>query len=67
MMIDEEKRFEELIMDEPFLKLKNLPSALKYSFLDEEKAKKVIISSKLDTKQEEKLLEVLRWNEDAIG
>ena len=66
-MIDEEERFEELIMDEPFLKLKNLPSTLKYSFLDEEKAKKVIISSKLHTKQEEKLLEVLRWNEDAIG
>ena len=60
MMIDEEARFEELPMDEPILELKTLPSTLKYSFLDEEKAKLVIISSKLDIKQEEKLLEVLR-------
>ena len=67
MMIHEEARFEELPMDEPTLKLKTLPSILKYAFLDEEKAKPVIISSKLNIKQEEKLLEVLRQNEDAIG
>ena len=67
MMIDEEARYEELPMDEPTLKLKTLPSTLKYTFLDEEKAKPVIISSKLDMKQEEQLLEVLRWNEEAIG
>ena len=36
-------------------------------FLDEEKAKPVIISSKLDIKREEQLLEVLRQNKDAIG
>ena len=47
-------------MDEPTLELKTLPSILKYAFLDEEKAKPVIISSKLDLKQEEQLLEVLR-------
>ena len=50
MMIDEESRFEELPMDEPSLELKTLPSTLKYAFLDEEKAKPVIISSKLDIK-----------------
>ena len=53
MIIDEETRYEELPMDEPSLELKTLPSTLKYAFLDEEKAKPVIISSKLDTKQEE--------------
>ena len=54
-------------MEEATLELKTLPSTLKYAFLDEEKAKSVIILSKLDTKLEEKLLEVLRKNEDAIG
>ena len=66
MMIDEEERFEELPMDEPSLVLKTLPSTLKYAFLDEEKAKPVIISSKLDMKHEEQLLEVLWRNEEAI-
>ena len=67
MMIEEEARFEELPMDEPTLELNTLPSTLKYAFLDEEKAKPVIILSMLDIKQEEQLMEVLRWNEDAIG
>ena len=67
MMINKKARFEELPMDEPSLELKTLPSTLKYAFLDEEKAKPVIISSKLDIKQDEKLLEVLRRNEEAIG
>ena len=67
MMIDEEARFEELPMDEPSLELKTLPSTLKYAFLDEEKAKPVIILSKLDMKQEEQLLKLLRQNEEAIG
>ena len=49
------------------MELKTLPSTLKYAFLDEEKAKPVIISSKLDMKQEEQLLEVLRKNKEAIG
>ena len=66
MMINEEARYEELSMDEPTLELKTLPSTLKYAFLDEEKAKPVIISSKLDMKQEEQLLEVLRKNKEAI-
>ena len=66
-MIDEEARFEELPRDEPTFELKTLPSTLKYAFLDEEKAKPVIILSKLDIKQEEQLLEVLMRNEDTIG
>ena len=53
-------------MEEPTLELKTLPSTLKYAFLDEEKAKLVIISSMLNMKQEEQLLEVLRRNEEAI-
>ena len=52
MMIDEEARYEELPMDEATLELETLPSTLKYTFLDKEKAKPVIISSKLDIKQE---------------
>ena len=67
VMINEEARFEELLMDEHTLELKTLPSTLKYAFLDEDKAKLVIISSKMDMKQEEQLLEKLRRNEDAIG
>ena len=66
MMIDKESRYEELPMDEPTLELKTLPSTLKYAFLDEEKAKPVIISSMLDIKQEEKLLEILKKNKEAI-
>ena len=54
-------------MDEPTLELKTLPSTLKYAFLDEEKTRPIIISSKLDMKQEEQLLEILRQNEEAIG
>ena len=67
MMTDEEARYDELPMEEPTLGLKTLPSTLKYAVLDEEKAKPVIISSKLDIKKEEKLLEVLRKNEEGIG
>ena len=50
MMISEEARYDELPMEEPTLELKTLASTLKYAFLDEEKAKPVIISSKLDLK-----------------
>ena len=67
MMIDEKARFEELSLEEPTLDLKTLPSTLKYAFLDEVKAKPVIISSKLDIKKEEQLLKLLKQNDDAIG
>ena len=42
-MINEEARYEELLIDEPSLELKILPSTLKYAFLDEEKGKPMII------------------------
>ena len=58
MMNDEEEKIEELPFDEPTLELKTLPSTLKYAFLDEEKAKLVIISSQLDKNQEEQLLPI---------
>ena len=67
MMIDQEARFQELPMNKPTLEPKTLPYTQKYAFLDEEKEKQVIISSKLDIKQEEQLLEVLRRNENAIS
>ena len=67
MMIDEEARYDELPKEGTTLELKTLPSTLKYAFLDEEKAKPVIIASKLNLKQEEQLREVLRQNEEAIG
>ena len=67
MVIHEEARYEELPMNEPTLELKTLSSTLKYALLDEEKAKPVIISFKLDMKQEEQLQEVLRKNKEAIG
>ena len=50
MMIDEEAKFEEVPLDKPTLELKTLPSTLKYTFLDEEKAKPMIMSSQLDKK-----------------
>ena len=53
MMVDEKSRYDELCMDEPTLELKTLASTLKYAFLDKNKAKPVIISSKLDLKREE--------------
>ena len=54
-------------MDEPTLELKTLLLTLKYAFLDEEKAKLVIILSKLNIEQEKPLLDVISWNEDVIG
>ena len=45
MIINEEAKFEELSLEEPTLELKNLPSTLKYAFLDTKKEKPVIISS----------------------
>ena len=54
-------------MDEPIEELKPLPSIVKYAFLDTQHAKPVIISSQLNEKKEKRLLEVLQWNEQAIG
>ena len=67
MTINEEANFEQLPLDELKLGLKTLLSTLKYVFLDMEKAKPVIILSQLDQEQEQRLVEVLQRNEQAIG
>ena len=66
MTINEEANFDELRLDEPTLELKNLPSTLKYAFLDMQQEKQVIISSQLDQEQEKWLLDVVWWNEHVI-
>ena len=48
------------------LTLKELPSHLKYAFLEPEKAKPVIISSALTEYEEQKLLETLKKYKEAI-
>ena len=49
------------------LELKPLPSHLKYAFLGVEETFPIIISSSLESKQENKLLEILRTHKIAIG
>ena len=51
----------------PKLKLKPLPSHLKYTFLGVEETFPVIMSSSLEVDQENKLLEILRTHKTAIG
>ena len=67
MTINEEAKFKELPLDNSTEELKPLPSTLKYAFLDSQQAKLVIISSQLNKEQEERLLDVLRWNEQVIS
>ena len=67
MTVNEGADFEELPLDEPIGELNPLPSTLNYGFLDSEHVKPVIISSQLNEEQEKRLLDVLRWNEQAIG
>ena len=47
--------------------MKELPSHLKYSFLEPEKAKPVIISIALTEDEEQKLLKILRKYKEAIA
>ena len=47
--------------------LKELPSHLKYAFLEPEKRKPVIISAALTEVEEQKLLEILRKYKEAIA
>ena len=47
--------------------LKVLPDTLKYAYLDEKKIYPVIINSNLSTREEERLLEVVRKHRDALG
>nr|KYP33667.1 Retrovirus-related Pol polyprotein from transposon 17.6 [Cajanus cajan] len=49
------------------LELKQLPSHLKYVFLEANGGKPVIINSSLSVEEEKKLIEVLKANEGAIG
>ena len=51
----------------PKLELKPLPSHLKYAFLGAEETFPIIISSSLESDQENKLLEILRTHKAAIG
>ena len=51
----------------PKLELKPLPSHLKYAFLGVEETFPVIISSSLESEQEDKLLEILRTHKTTIG
>ena len=51
----------------PKLELKPLPSHLKYAFLGVEETFLVIISSFLESDQENKLLKILRIHKTAIG
>ena len=51
----------------PKLELKPLPSHLKYAFLGVEETFPVIISSSLESDQENKLLEILRTHKTVIG
>ena len=47
--------------------LKELPSHLKYAFLEPEKGKPVIISTELTENEEQRLLEILRKYKEAIA
>ncbi|XP_027337828.1 uncharacterized protein LOC113851515 [Abrus precatorius] len=51
----------------PTLELKPLPEHLKYVYLEPNEKLPVIISTKLDSDQEEKLLEVIKKHKRAIG
>jgi hypothetical protein len=53
--------------EEQKLELKMLPSHLKYVFLGNECTKPVIISNTLSTQEEDKLIQVLKKNQGAIG
>jgi hypothetical protein len=53
--------------EDPIFELKRLPDDLKYAYIDDKKIYPVIISSKLSGKEEERLLEILRKHQGAMG
>jgi hypothetical protein len=55
------------IVSPPKLEMKPLPSSLKYAFLGDNETLPVVMSSKLSSCEEEKLLEVLRGHKAALG
>jgi len=61
------QKLESLLSMGPTLELKPLPSSLKYVFLDNKLEKPVIISAHLTEEQENKLINILKVNEEAIG
>ncbi|KAL4289548.1 hypothetical protein GQ457_14G014080 [Hibiscus cannabinus] len=68
-----ENRLSGLIEDKPSieqppkLELKQLPEQLKYAYLGDNETLPVIISSKLQTDQEERLITTLRQHKEALG
>jgi hypothetical protein len=53
--------------EDPIFELKPLPDDLKYAYIDYKKIYPIIISSKLSGKEEERLLEILRKHQGAMG
>jgi len=51
----------------PKLKLKPLPENLKYAYLADDETLHIIISNTLTSKQEDKLIRVLRQNSEVLG
>ncbi|KAL2317377.1 hypothetical protein Fmac_031253 [Flemingia macrophylla] len=64
-VIEELKKEE--VPQPPKLELKQLPSHLKYVFLQGQDEKPIIISNKLSKNEEKMLIEVIKANEEAIG
>ena len=63
---EEEEKETETSLEE-LITLKELPSHLKYAFLEPEKAKPVIILATLTEHEEQKLLKILRKYKEAIN
>src|SRR3954470_24084526 len=57
----------EMIKEPPKLELKQLPSHLRYAFLEDEENYPIIINASLNNNEEEKLLRVLRDHKAAIA
>jgi hypothetical protein len=53
--------------EDPDFDLKPLPDDLKYAYIDGKKIYPIIISAKLSGKEEERLLEILRKHQGAMG
>ena len=54
-------------MEKPKVELKTLPAHMKYVFLEYNEAKPVIISSSLQKKEEDQLVQILKSPKAAIG
>ncbi|KAI5391416.1 hypothetical protein KIW84_076284 [Lathyrus oleraceus] len=65
--VEEENLKKEVIDQKAPIELKELPSTLKYVFLDETEAKPVIISNLLTKEEEARLIIVLKTNQEAMG